>query len=277
MGYGLPAAIAAAPRPSRPAGRRARRRRRLRDDDGRARDGGPGEGAGSIAIVFDNERYGTIRMHQDRRGPGTTGRSPRISGPIDFAGIARACGARGIRVETDAAFEPALRQALANDRPTVIQVTLDRGWIDPDRPFAGAPRRRRRDADLPPHARRVVARRRSGGAAPVRHPSDDEGFIHCTDGADELVATANRHYREDPRPFVRPDGRPGPGRLAVARRGPERDLPARLRADRPRRDPGRSADPARRGRDVPPDRGLTTPARASCRSAGAPGRVIVSP
>ena len=30
----------------------------------------------------------------------------------------------------------------------------------------------------------------------------DEGFIHCTDGAEELLATANRHYRADPRPFV---------------------------------------------------------------------------
>ena len=29
-----------------------------------------------------------------------------------------------------------------------------------------------------------------------------EGFIHCTDGADEMVATANRHYREDPRDFL---------------------------------------------------------------------------
>lgn len=29
-----------------------------------------------------------------------------------------------------------------------------------------------------------------------------EGFIHCTDGAAEMVATANRHYREDPRPFL---------------------------------------------------------------------------
>ena len=37
----------------------------------------------------------------------------------------------------------------------------------------------------------------------LRAPSlDDEGFIHCTTGADELVATANRHYREDRRPFV---------------------------------------------------------------------------
>lgn len=29
-----------------------------------------------------------------------------------------------------------------------------------------------------------------------------EGFIHCTDGADELIATANRYYRNHPGPFV---------------------------------------------------------------------------
>jgi uncharacterized protein (DUF952 family) len=29
-----------------------------------------------------------------------------------------------------------------------------------------------------------------------------EGFIHCTDGADELIRTANRHYRDDPREFL---------------------------------------------------------------------------
>jgi uncharacterized protein (DUF952 family) len=29
-----------------------------------------------------------------------------------------------------------------------------------------------------------------------------EGFIHCTDGEVELLATANRHYRDDPRPFL---------------------------------------------------------------------------
>ncbi|HYH92812.1 MAG TPA: DUF952 domain-containing protein [Candidatus Saccharimonadales bacterium] len=29
----------------------------------------------------------------------------------------------------------------------------------------------------------------------------DEGFIHCTDGDAELVATADRHYRDDPRTF----------------------------------------------------------------------------
>ena len=32
--------------------------------------------------------------------------------------------------------------------------------------------------------------------APLRAPSlETEGFIHCTDGAAEMVATANRHYR----------------------------------------------------------------------------------
>jgi acetolactate synthase I/II/III large subunit len=95
------------------------------------------EKAKVIAIVFDNERYGTIRMHQDRRGGGAEGAIATDLGPIDFAAIARACGARGIRVETDAAFEQAVRQALANDRPTVIQVALDRGWVSPDLPFAG--------------------------------------------------------------------------------------------------------------------------------------------
>jgi acetolactate synthase I/II/III large subunit len=94
------------------------------------------EKAKVIAIVFDNERYGTIRMHQDRRGAGVEGAIATDLGPIDFAAIARACGARGIRVETDSAFEQAVRQALANDRPTVIQVALDRGWVSPDQPFA---------------------------------------------------------------------------------------------------------------------------------------------
>jgi uncharacterized protein (DUF952 family) len=39
--------------------------------------------------------------------------------------------------------------------------------------------------------------------APLGAPSlADEGFIHCTTGHDEMVATANRHYRSDPRDFV---------------------------------------------------------------------------
>ena len=40
-------------------------------------------------------------------------------------------------------------------------------------------------------------------SAPLGAPSlESEGCIHCTDGADEMVATANRHYAADPRSFV---------------------------------------------------------------------------
>jgi uncharacterized protein (DUF952 family) len=39
--------------------------------------------------------------------------------------------------------------------------------------------------------------------APLEAPSlAAEGFIHCTDGAAAMEATANRHYRDDPRDFV---------------------------------------------------------------------------
>ena len=131
MGYAFPAALAAA---------LVHRERRVVALVG---DGGMGmtmaevetavrEGAHVVAIVFDNERYGMIRSHQERQGsptaPGTD------LGPVDFAAAARACGARGARVDTDAAFEPALRTALAASGPTVIQLVMDRGWASVDRP-----------------------------------------------------------------------------------------------------------------------------------------------
>jgi acetolactate synthase-1/2/3 large subunit len=131
MGYGFPAALAAA---------LVHRERRVVALVG---DGGMGmtlaevetavrEGAHVVTIVFDNERYGMIRGHQDRHGSPT---SPGTDlGPVDFAAAARACGARGVRVDSDAAFEGALRTALAASGPTVIQVSLDRRWASVDRP-----------------------------------------------------------------------------------------------------------------------------------------------
>jgi uncharacterized protein (DUF952 family) len=39
--------------------------------------------------------------------------------------------------------------------------------------------------------------------APLGAPSlETEGFIHCTDGAAEMVATANRHYAAEAGAFV---------------------------------------------------------------------------
>ncbi len=135
MGYGFPAALAAA---------LVHRERRVVALVG---DGGMGmtlaevetavrEGAHVVTIVFDNERYGMIRGYQDHAGsPGAPGTD---LGPLDFAAAARACGARGVRVETDAAFEPALRTALAASGPTVIQLVLDRRWVNVDEPATAA-------------------------------------------------------------------------------------------------------------------------------------------
>jgi acetolactate synthase-1/2/3 large subunit len=131
MGYGLPAAIAAA------LVHRDRVVVAVAGDGGFAMtmaelETAVREKARVIAVVFDNERYGTIRMHQERRGIGA-GLATEL-GPIDFVAVARACGARGIKVDTDAGLEPALRQALAADRPTVLHLALDRSWVSPDQP-----------------------------------------------------------------------------------------------------------------------------------------------
>jgi acetolactate synthase-1/2/3 large subunit len=125
MGYGLPAAIA--------AGLVHRDRAAV----ALVGDGGLGmtlaeietavrNGLRTVVLVFDNQRYGMIRTYQDRR-PGEAAPGTDL-GPIDFAGAARALGARGVRVEDDAAFEPALRQALVADRPTVLHLVVDRRW-----------------------------------------------------------------------------------------------------------------------------------------------------
>lgn len=134
MGYGLPAAIAAA------LVHRDRPVVALVGDGGLAMtmaelETAVREQARVIVIAFDNERYGTIRMWQERRGTGQ-GIATEL-GAVDFAAIARALGARGARVERDAEFEGVLRQALAEDRPTLIHLQLDRRWVSVDE-VAGA-------------------------------------------------------------------------------------------------------------------------------------------
>jgi acetolactate synthase I/II/III large subunit len=125
MGYGLPAAIAAG---------LVHRDRAIVALIG---DGGMGmtlteietavrNDLRTIIVVFDNERYGMIRSYQDRRQGGGTVATDL--GPVDFAAAARALGARGVHVADDQAFEPALRQALVADRPTLLHLALDRRW-----------------------------------------------------------------------------------------------------------------------------------------------------
>lgn len=129
MGYAVPAAIAAA------LVHRDRPVVALVGDGGLAMtmaelETAAREGARIVVLAFDNERFGTIRMWQERRGTGE-GIATEL-GPIDFAAVARGLGAKGVHVERDVDVEPALRQALAEERSTVIQLRLDRAWVSVD-------------------------------------------------------------------------------------------------------------------------------------------------
>jgi len=123
MGYGLPAAVAAALLyPDRWVVNVAG------DGDflmtGQELATATGYGAKRLlSVVVDNGTYGTIRMHQEREYPG------RVSGSDlynpDFAALARAYGWHGEFVERTADFEPALRRILEGGKPGLVHVKLD--------------------------------------------------------------------------------------------------------------------------------------------------------
>ena len=75
-----------------------------------------------ISVVVDNATFGTIRMHQEREYPG------RVSGTDlfnpDFAALAVAYGWNAESVETTGQFEPAFARALGNGRPTLLHLRL---------------------------------------------------------------------------------------------------------------------------------------------------------
>ena len=81
-----------------------------------------------VWVVMDNSAFGTIagleKMHYgtsfgclfERNGETYT---------VDYAAMARACGARGISVKAAGELAPALKEALASDLPTLIQVPME--------------------------------------------------------------------------------------------------------------------------------------------------------
>lgn len=110
MGYGVPAAVAAALRhPERMVVAIAG------DGDfmmnGQEMATAVQHGANLLVIVVDNSAYGTIRMHQEREFPGEERISgTRLANP-DFAALAAAYGGWSARAETTAEFEAALVEA----------------------------------------------------------------------------------------------------------------------------------------------------------------------
>ena len=123
MGYGLPAAVAAALlQPHRTVVNVTG------DGDflmnGQELATATGYGARNLlCLVVDNGTYGTIRMHQERDYPN------RVSGSDlfnpDFAALARAYGWRAEFLDSTAAIEPALQRAVDAGTPTLLHVKLD--------------------------------------------------------------------------------------------------------------------------------------------------------
>jgi acetolactate synthase I/II/III large subunit len=121
MGYGVPAGIAAAILTGRLAFTIAG------DGDflmnGQELATATQQGAKSIVLLLNNGSFGTIRMHQEREYPAHVSGSD-LTNP-DFCALARAYGYGAERITHTAEFEPALLQALASERGTVIEVVLD--------------------------------------------------------------------------------------------------------------------------------------------------------
>lgn len=91
-------------------------------------------GAGILVLVFNNQMYGTIRMHQEREFPGREHGTALVN--PDFAKLAQAYGAYGATAATTDQFAIALAQALSfiKERrlPALISLTMDSEIITPN-------------------------------------------------------------------------------------------------------------------------------------------------
>jgi acetolactate synthase-1/2/3 large subunit len=122
MGYGVPAAVAAALRfPDRTVVAVAG------DGDflmnGQELATAAQYGANLIVVVIDNGAYGTIRMHQEREYPGRVS-ATALANP-DFAMLGAAYGAWSVAVETTAQFIAALEEAKGRTGIRLIHALTD--------------------------------------------------------------------------------------------------------------------------------------------------------
>lgn len=134
MGYGVPAAIAAAlRRPGRSVVAVAG------DGDflmnGQELATAVQHRADILVIVVDNGGYGTIRMHQERAYPGRPAATALIN--PDFAALARAFGATAETVERTEDFAPALARLRAAAGVRLIHCRTDIEQITPAATLSG--------------------------------------------------------------------------------------------------------------------------------------------
>jgi acetolactate synthase-1/2/3 large subunit len=85
-------------------------------------------GLNVVWVIMDNAAFGTIAGLENMHYGTTFGCVFERNGKpyrVDFAAMARAWGAHGVMVESAADLGPALRAALASDRPAVVQVPME--------------------------------------------------------------------------------------------------------------------------------------------------------
>jgi acetolactate synthase-1/2/3 large subunit len=82
-----------------------------------------------IILVFNNGIYGTIRMHQEKEYPARVS-GTELTNP-DFAALAEAYGARGVKVEKTEEFAPAFEAALKGTCTTLIEIKVDPEALTP--------------------------------------------------------------------------------------------------------------------------------------------------
>ncbi len=116
-------------------------------------------GVAPIVLVFNNQMYGTIRMHQERAYPW------RVSGTAltnpDFARLIEAYGGHGEVVSETADFTPAFQRAVESGRPALIELRMN-----PDQITTRATIADLRAGKAPPKAAAQPRR-----AAPAKHPA----------------------------------------------------------------------------------------------------------
>jgi acetolactate synthase-1/2/3 large subunit len=82
----------------------------------------------AVWVVMDNSAYGTIAGLEEMHYGWSFGCMFESKGKpyaVDYAAVARACGARGVAIKAASELGPALQEALAANLPTVIQVPME--------------------------------------------------------------------------------------------------------------------------------------------------------
>jgi acetolactate synthase-1/2/3 large subunit len=84
-------------------------------------------GANIIIVLFNNNMYGTIRIHEENRLDGRVNGTQLVN--PDFSALAKAYGAHAEKVTTTEEFAPAFERCLQAGRPALIELSVDQEAI----------------------------------------------------------------------------------------------------------------------------------------------------